>query len=132
MGRKKWSAKVYTNDPQANMVRLVMEADVKVPIYLSNRYVYLYGVEGQAITKEVEVRAELDKPLKLDPIEFNLMEKLSYSLEEIEKGRKFMIRFTTNSGPPETYQGFLKLKTNYPERPEMTIWIRGRVTKKSG
>ena len=27
------------------------------------------------------------------------------------------------------YRGFLKLKTNYPEKPKITIWIRARFTK---
>ncbi|MEE9421295.1 MAG: OS_HP3 family (seleno)protein, partial [Desulfatiglandaceae bacterium] len=33
-------------------------------------------------------------------------------------------------GPPQTYTGFLKIKTNYPEKPEITVRIRGRIGKK--
>lgn len=77
----------------------------------------------------IEIRAGLDRPLTLTPSEFNLEEKLTYTVEEIEKGRKFRIRFTSIPGPPQTYHGFLNLKTNYPEKPEINIRIRGRFVK---
>jgi hypothetical protein len=121
------SAKVYTNDPKNPLTRLSLKAFVKVPIYLSSRYVYLYGKEGEAITRVIEVRAELDRPLTLTPYQFNLAEKLIYSIEEIEPGKRFRIHFKTIPTSPQTYRGLLKLKTNYPEKPEITLWIRGRV-----
>lgn len=110
-------------------VRLEIKAFVKVPIYVSPRYVRLYGNEVQSVTRAIEIRAGLDKPLTLEPGQFNLEGKVKYMMEEIEKGRLFKIRFTTIPGPPQTYQGFLELKTNYSEKPEITINIRGRFVK---
>ena len=124
------SAKVYHNDPNTENLVLTLKAHVKVPIHLSSRYVRLYGKEGQSITRVVDIKAELDKPLKINPIEFNLKDKLSYTIEEIEKGKKYRIKFKSIPGPPQTYTGFLKLKTNYPEKPELTVRIRGRIGKK--
>ena len=69
--------------------------------------------------------------MKLTPIQFSLDDKVTYTIEEIEKDRKFRIRFKSIPGPPKTYTGFLKLKTNYPEKPEITVRIRGRFTEKS-
>jgi len=125
------SAKVYHNDPNTENLVLKLKANVKVPIHLSSRYVRLYGKEGQSITRVVDIKAELDKPLKITPIEFNLKDKLSYTIEEIEKGKKYRIKFKSIPGPPQTYAGFLKLKTNYPEKPELTVRIRGQIGKKS-
>ncbi len=125
------SARVYHNDPDKETLILKMTANVKVPIYLSSRYVSLFGEEGQSVTRVIDIKAELDKPLKLDPMEFNLVEKVSYTIEEIEKGRKYRIMFKSIPGPPQTYGGFLKLKTNYPEKPEITVRIRGQIRKKS-
>jgi hypothetical protein len=79
----------------------------------------------------VEVRAELDRALKLTPVQFDLSEKLSFKILEIEKGRKFRIRFTSIPGPAQAYDGVLKLKTNYPEKPEIILKIRGRIRKAS-
>jgi len=111
------------------VVHLEVKAFVKVPIYLSSRYVNLWGKEGQSVTRVIEIRSGLDKPLTLSPSQFNLEEKLTYTVKEIEKGRIFKIRFTSIPGPPQTYRGFLKLKTNYPEKPVINIMIRGRFLK---
>ena len=112
-----------------NVVTLGVKAFVKVPIYVSPRYVRLYGKEGQSVTRVIEIRAGLEKPLTLEPGQFNLEGKVKYTIEEIEKGRRFKARFTTIPSPSQTYRGFLKLKTNYPEKPEITIRIRGRFVK---
>ncbi|MBA7495458.1 hypothetical protein ES702_06045 [subsurface metagenome] len=111
------------------MVHLEVKAFVKVSIYLSSRYVNLRGKEGQSVTRVIEIRAGLDKPLTLSPSQFNLEGKLTYTVEEIEKGRRFKIRFTSIPGPPQTYHGFLNLKTNYPENPVISIMIRGQFIK---
>ena len=124
------SARVYTNDPAMGTVRLNISAFVKTPIHLSPRYVHLYAKDEKSVTKVVEVRAELDKPLKLTPDKFNLAEKVTYAIEEIEEGRKFQIRFTSIPGLEQAYRGFLTLKTNYPEKPEVTLRIRGSVNSK--
>lgn len=123
-------AVVYTNDPAKKVARLRIKAFVKVFISLSSRYVYLFGNEGQSITKDIEVRGELDKPLKLTPGRFNLAEKLTFTVEEIEKDKKFRIHFRSIPCPPQTYHGFLKLKTNYPEKPEIVLRIRGWIQEK--
>jgi hypothetical protein len=93
------------------------------------RQVRLYGKADQVITKMIEVSGDLHKPLELTPVQFNLDEKVLYTIEEIEKGKRFSIHFTTVPSPPQAYRGFLKLKTNYPEKPELTIWIRVRIQK---
>jgi len=133
-GKIRKSARVYTNDPKIRETTLNLMAFVKVPVYLSPRYVNLRGKEGQTITRVVEIKAGLDKPLILTPDQFNLEGKLTYTVEEVEKGRRFIIRFTSIPSPPQTYQGFLNLKTNYPEKPFINIRIRGRFAKveKSG
>lgn len=125
------SATVHTNDPVKKEIRLSLKGFVKVPIIVSPRQVRLYGNEGQILTRVVEVRAELDEPLILTPDQFSLTGKLTFSIEEIEEGKRFQIRFTTKPGFPQSYRGFLRLKTNYPERPEMTIWINVRIQKRA-
>ena len=128
-GAKRWSARVYTSDPKMKIIDLYVKAFVKVPIYLSPRYVNFNGREGQSLTRVVEIRAGRDEPLAFIPSQFNLEGKLTYTVEEIEKGRRFKIRFTSIPGPPQTYHGFLNLKTNYPEKPILNIRIRGRFIK---
>jgi len=124
------SARVYTNDPASRVHILRISAFIKVPIYLSTRYVYFLGIEGQSQTRVVEVISKLHKPLSLSPLEFTLAERIKYEILELEKGKHFRLRFTLNPGEPGSYFGFLKLKTNYQEKPQILIKIRAKVLKK--
>lgn len=121
------TARVQTDDPANAEIALTMKAEVKVPIYLSSSFVYLMANKDETVSREVEIRAELDKPLTLEPVVFDLDKIVQYKMEEIEKGRKFKLTFTTTPETPGTFQGVLKLKTNYPERPEIALRIRGRI-----
>jgi len=119
-----------TNDPAKKIVRIGLKARIKGAIYLSSHSVYLLGMEQQAITRSVQVRSELNKPLKLKPIQFDLAGKVRYRIDEIEKGKKFRIRFSVVPGPPQSYRGMLRIKTNYPEKQEIFLRIRGKIQKK--
>lgn len=108
-----------------------MKGSVKVCIYLLPRRVSFFGDPDKKIIRKVDIKAMLDRPLTLNPVKFDLKDRLKYKIEEIQKGRMFRISFETI--PFETipvtgkmFQGSLKLQTNYPEKPELVIWIRGR------
>lgn len=122
-------AKVYSNDPHNNLETLNIKAFVKVPIHLSTRYVYLRGLEGKVISRIVTITAKEEKALKLEPGHFNLSEKITYRIEEVELGKIFKVHFTSIPGLAGTHRGFLKLKTNYPEKPEINIQIRMKFKK---
>jgi hypothetical protein len=125
-------ATVVSNDPKMKMSILYIRAFVKVPISLAPTSVYFYGAAGKKFSRVVEIKAELEKPLRLDPSEFNLDGIFSYTLIEIEQGRKFHIRFENISEEPGNHSGFLKLKTNYSEKPEITIKVKGRFVETKG
>jgi hypothetical protein len=83
----------------------------KAPIYVSSRYIRLYGNEGAEISKTVEIRAERDKSLNLTVAEFDLKDKLKYTVETVAKGEKYRIRFSTLPGEEShNFNGLLKLK----------------------
>jgi len=129
-GAHSWGAKVNTNDPKWNVVVLEAKAFVNVPIFISPRWVYLQGHADEIVTKWMNIRAGLDKPLTLIPRQFSLEGKLRYWVEEVEKGRRFRIRFSSIPGPPGNYNGLFKLETNYPEMPFIDIRIRGAFAEK--
>lgn len=128
-GVHRWSAKVTTNDPRMNEALLSVKAFVRVPIYVKPRYVPLYGREDVTVTRSVEIEAGLDKPLTLKPGRFNLAGKVTYTIVEIDKGRRFKISFTSIKGVAGSYRGVLNLETNYEEKPIVTIRISGRFEK---
>jgi len=123
------SARVYTNDPLKNFEILTINAFVKVPIYISNRYVYLTGIYDKKISRTIVVKANEKKPLKLEKSSFDLSKTVAYRIKEVEPGRVFRIHFTSIPGSVGIYRGALKLKTNYPEKPEIIILIRAKFQK---
>jgi hypothetical protein len=52
--------------------------------------VTLYSTGNEIITREVEITAELPRPLTLASIQFSLGGTLTYRIDEIEKGKRFM------------------------------------------
>ena len=119
-------AKVYTNDPGQKMAILRIKAFVNVAIYVSNKYVTLRGKKGEKVSNLVEIRAEREEPLKIEPISFDLADKVTYRIEDVEKDRIYRIHFSNIPGTLNYYRGMLKLKTNYSIKPEIVIWVRGR------
>lgn len=102
-----------------------------MPIRVSPRYVYFYGPASQETMRVVNIKAGLDKPLRIEPLSFNLSDRVSYSIKETEKGRDYLIRLTSIPGIAGRFHGTLQLKTNYPEKPRITIFIRGRFEKET-
>ncbi|MFC1868767.1 DUF1573 domain-containing protein [Thermodesulfobacteriota bacterium] len=114
---------VYTNDPKKDWLILGIRAFVRVPLSLRPLYILLDGREDVSITKSIEIKAALDKPLTLEPTEFTLDGRVTYKVDEIEKGRTYKITFTSVPRIAGTFSGYLDLKTNYEEKPVVTIRI---------
>jgi hypothetical protein len=128
-GRQRWGLKVLTNDPRWKEAVLDLRANIKPILILSGKAVQFTGRNDVSVTKDIEIGAGIDRALIITPQLFTLPGKVTWSLQEIEKGKKFRIRLKTIPGGSEDYRGFLALKTNFPEKPELTIWIIGRFTK---
>jgi hypothetical protein len=120
------TAKVYTNDPAEPVITLSLKASITAPISISPPYVSFYGIAGETLSLPVEIKAGLDKPLSLEPGKSNLEDKVTYRIEESEKGRRFTILFTNVPGPAETFRGYLNLKTNYDAKPLINIRVISR------
>ena len=128
-GKQRWGIKVLTNDPKWKEAVLDIRANIKPILILSGKAVQFTGRNDVSVTKDIEIGAGIDRDLIITPQLFTLPGKVTWSLQEIEKGKKFRIRLKTIPGGSEDYRGFLTLKTNFPEKPEITIWIIGRFTK---
>ncbi len=123
------TAYVHTNDPNMPKFIIGIRAFVQVPVFVTPRYTFLKGAAERPVTRTVKIEAGLGKPLELRPDKFSLAERLNYEIEEVEKGRFFLVRLTTIVGKPGNFSGYLNLKTNYEEQPIINIPIRGRLSK---
>ena len=125
-GNIRKTARVHSNDRSTQVETIALSAYVKVPVQLSSKIVFLRGKRTEAAQRTVEVRGGLEKPLKIEPFAFNLSNNLTYEIVEVKPGKLYRVHFTSIPNTGDSFQGILKLKTNYPEKPEVTIYIRGR------
>jgi hypothetical protein len=122
-------AEVTTNDPNIKIFSLRLRAFVNAPIWISPHSAELSGTIGESVTKSIEIKAGLEKPLSLEPSKFNLEGKATYKIEEIEKEKIFKVHITNVPGAASYFRGYLKLKTNYSEKPAILIKIKGKFVK---
>jgi hypothetical protein len=125
-GKVRKAARVYTNDPKTPQEILVIDALVKTPIMVSDKVVFLQGTTQETITRSIDIRGELNKPLKLEPVDYTLDKKVKFNIEEVTKGKHYRVTFTSIPNVGNYYQGLLKLRTSYPEKPELVIHVRGK------
>ena len=104
----------------------MIEALIKTAIVVSGRVVFLQGTTQETITKTVDIKGDLDKPLKLEPVDYTLDKKVKFRIEEVLQGKHYRVTFTSIPNVGNYYHGLLKLKTSYPEKPELVIYVRGR------
>ena len=96
---------------------------MKQLISVTPAHTVIYFTGDEIITREVEIKAELPRPLTLTPIQFSLGGTVSYRIDEVEKGKRFKISFRNVPGQIGNFRGVLKLQTNYPEKPELAVLI---------
>lgn len=125
------SVKVYSNDLENNETVLTIKAFIMESIKISSKILRFKGKEGEVLTQSIDITAQEEKPLNIKPSVFSLQEKMTYSIEEIEKGKAYKIIFTNLPQPVGRFNGSLKLMTNYDDNPEIIITIRGNFSKDS-
>jgi hypothetical protein len=89
--------------------------------------VLLKGFTGDDIIGVVTIRAHKNEPLILEPVRLSLAERVAYELKTIEKGSTYQAVFRNISKKERKYNGFLTLKTNYAEKPEISIRFVGHI-----
>ncbi|MBN1626934.1 MAG: hypothetical protein JW944_10460 [Deltaproteobacteria bacterium] len=122
---------IYNNDVSNNPETLTVKAIIKDSINVSSKSLSFRGEEGTVLTKSIDIIAQEDKPLSIKPGNFSLQDKMTYRIEETEKGKVFKIVFTNLPQPAGRMRGSLKLMTNYDDKPEITITLTGNFTEKT-
>jgi hypothetical protein len=125
-GKIRKSARIYTNDPNRPRETITVEAFVKTPIRVSPRSVFLNGKVTEAVTRSVDIKGDPAKSLKIEPRDFSLNHRVKFAIEEISPGAHYRVNFTSIPNVADHFQGALRLRTNYPEKPELLIFVRGR------
>ena len=128
-GQIKKSALVYSNDPKQPSVKLILTTNVRVPIAIQPRGVFIEGFAGDDIQSAVTIEGQKDKPLELTFVSNSLPKKVAYEIKEVTKGKTYQLVLKNIGKKEDKYSGFITFKTNYPEKPELMIRYLGFVKK---
>jgi hypothetical protein len=72
----------------------------------------------------------MEKPLEIEPT-LNLSERITYEIEVIEPGKIFKVNFNYTPLEGDNLNGELIIKTNYPEKPIISIPVNARFLRKT-
>ena len=126
-GKVKKFIRVDSNDPKNRQIRLTLEGSVIPVIKITpSSTVLLSGKAGETKSKDLSISSGVGKPLMLRPLGFSLDGKVSYSLETVKEGKLYKISFQNNPDFKGNYDGYLRLGTNYAEKPEIRIRVSSR------
>jgi hypothetical protein len=128
-GKLRKQVSVYTNDPENRKEILTITAFVKPIIDVEPSSVYLKGKEGETRSAEIVITGSEDRPLILKDKYFDLNDIVEYNLEIVEENRLYKVLIQNLPDKSGYFKGYLKLKTNYPEKPEISIVVRSRFHK---
>jgi hypothetical protein len=104
-----------------------MEGEVYVPILQLPRGVGLTGIAGDKIEALVQLVAQKPDPLTLEVIKIFPPDKIAVEMKETEKQRAYELHIVNKVDKAERYTGQVILKTNYPEKPELSISIGANI-----
>jgi hypothetical protein len=129
IGEIEKTARVFSNDPQSNIEILTLKANIRQSIQVSPTSLDFQGLEGSVLTRSVDIISMGEKPLNIKPGTFNLKDKMTYRIEEVQKGKLFRIYFTNLPVAAGSFKGLLVLTTNYDDAPEIKISLNGNFQK---
>ena len=118
---------IESNDPRKRRERLIFQVSVKPWFKITpSSIVNLTGKFGETKSMDLIISAEVDEPLEIKPRKFSMKGKVSFALEEVEKGKQYKITFKNNPDVIGDFPGYLTLATNYSKKPVIVIRIHSR------
>jgi hypothetical protein len=116
---------VFSDDPVKKVAYLSIQANITPVILIRPENVALRGLNGQIKAKEVYITGNLEEPLRIETASFNLAGKVRYKIETVKEGKQYKVRFENIPGVTGSFRGYLRMSTNYPEKPGIRIRVSG-------
>ena len=130
-GEFKKKAIVWSNDPDRMSVALYLKGKVKTHISLEpGGYISLTGVKGKAPPGHVEIINNHEGPVKITGVDNDLPDRIRWRIEEIKPGFVYRLGVDDISKNGGDYTAHLTIRTDNPEKPELTLIVRGEIREK--
>ncbi|MHC1742037.1 MAG: OS_HP3 family (seleno)protein [Syntrophobacteraceae bacterium] len=126
-GDVKKTATVSSNDPQSGKLVLVMQGKVKSLIEVRpTASITFRGVVENLHENVLEIVATPPNKFQIQKIETNLEEKIAHQVETVQAGTQYRLK-VSNLAKQGNYNGFIKVYTDLPQKPELVIRVTGSV-----
>ncbi|HYA02810.1 MAG TPA: hypothetical protein VEI04_06825 [Syntrophobacteria bacterium] len=127
-GRVNKTALVKSNDPRHESLSLSLSADIRAYVVVEPaRMAVLQGVVGDDIRQVLRIRAGDGYPLELREPSSNMDQWLDYKLLTKEGSHLYDLEVRSKSQTQTTVGGYIRLVTNHPKTPELTVPVQLRV-----
>jgi hypothetical protein len=124
---------VYTNDPGKPEVRLVVSGKVKGYISLSPTFVRFVGLEGQSLSKAIDIKPLNGHAFAIKAVKLQKGEHLTFDLKPLGKtpGAEGYTLFVKNKmDTAGFYQDLIIVETDSARKPSLRIPVSARIRKK--
>ncbi len=134
-GNVKKITTVISNDPQNPRATLTMRGSVKKAVDVRPGYTISFrGMADQIKEENIDIET-VTQPFRIRQVEDNLSGKITHRLETVEEGKRYRLKVMNRLQKGE-YSGFVRLVTDHPLRPEITVRVRaaieGEITARPG
>jgi hypothetical protein len=127
-GRVTKSALVKSNDPRQQSLSLSLSAEIRTYIVVEPApRAVLQGVVGDDIRQVLQIRAGDGYPLQIRETSTNLGQWLDYKLVSKGGNHQYDLELQSKAQTQASAGGYIRLLTNHPKKPELTIPIQLRV-----
>ena len=127
-GRVTKSATVRSNDPRQQSLSLSLSADIRAYIVVEPApRAVLQGVVGDDIRQVLQIRAGDGYPLQIRETSTNIGQWLDYKVVSKGGNHQYDLELRSKAQTQASAGGFIRLVTNHPKKPEVTIPVQLRV-----
>lgn len=127
-GRVTKSALVRSNDPRQQSLNLSLSADIRTYIVIEPApRAVLQGVVGDDIRQVLQLRAGDGYPLEIRETSTNIGQWLDYRLVSKGGNHQYDLELRSKAQTQASAGGYIRLVTNHPKKPEVTIPVQLRV-----
>ena len=122
---------VWSNDPDRMSVALYLKGKVNAHISLEpGGYIPIVGIKGEAPLGHVEIINHHESPVKITGVDNDLPDRIRWRIEEISPGFVYRLEVEDISKKEGNYTAHLTIRTDNPNKPELTHIVRGEIREK--
>jgi hypothetical protein len=122
---------VWSNDPERKSIALFLTGKVKPHIFFDpGGYLSLSGTKGQVPNEHLDIINNHKGPMKITGVDSDLKDRIVWHIVETTPGFVYRLEVEDISKEPGDYTGHLTLRTDNPEKPQLTVIINGNISPK--